>query len=747
MTEFLPSAPSAGPVFYRTYSRRDGQTNETWADVVDRCSKGLSKLGKLEPGEAALVRSQMEQFRALPSGRWLWVGGTPWLQKQANFSGAYNCTSTHLDDPEAFALQFGLLMMGCGTGAVIDGKQEQLPTVKRKLNLKVYGKPGSGLRREHTFVSEHHLFSDSDFEIVVGDSREGWCDALRAILRIAFYYDNPVGEVGVCLSSLRPSGAPIRGFGGTANPIRLGETFRHIGAILDGAVGRQLTSVECCLILDECAMAVVAGNVRRSAGMRQFAEDDAEAAQAKMNLWEEYTDGSWRIDPTRDALRMSNHTRVFMRKPTYEEVLASVRSQYECGEGAIMFAPEAIYRANADLIPVHLKTTFLNGNTEANTNLMRILRPDISGEELNHRMNRYGLNPCGEVIGKDFHCNLAEVHLNLFDPVNMDSILEEEEAFEAAALSACALLHHQFPTERYRYSRELDPIIAVSFTGLFDYFVNLFGIDYLRWWAAGRPPGAVGDDYRYREAEYLRFWRGVVERTVRNYCTNHGLKVPNRCTTVQPAGTKSLLTGASPGWHPPKAQRFIRRITMPKDDPVALACMDYGYRVVPSASSTDEKGNLLDNPFDPRVREWLVEIPTEVSWANLPGADEIDISKFSATAQFDFFMQVQRHYTAHNTSATIELRQEEIEPLSKAIYQAIQDDRGYISAALLSRFDDHATFPRLPFEPISKEEYEKRMAEVDTSRDFHQVLQQNGGITSQGPMSCDSDRCLFSAEP
>ena len=26
---------------------------------------------------------------------------------------------------------------------------------------------------------------------------------------------------------------------------------------------------------------------------------------------------------------------------------------------------------------------------------------------------------------------------------------------------------------------------------------------------------------------------------------------------------------------------------------------------------------------------------------------------------------------------------------------------GYISAALLARFDDNATFPRLPFEPIS----------------------------------------------
>ena len=61
-----------------------------------------------------------------------------------------------------------------------------------------------------------------------------------------------------------------------------------------------------------------------------------------------------------------------------------------------------------------------------------------------------------------------------------------------------------------------------------------------------------------------------------------------------------------------------------------------------SQSDKDENGCLLDNPFDPRCTEWLVEIPTEVSWANIDGADQIDINNFSALAQFDFYMQVQK---------------------------------------------------------------------------------------------------------
>lgn len=348
-----------------------------------------------------------------------------------------------------------------------------------------------------------------------------------------------------------------------------------------------------------------------------------------------------------------------------------------------------------------------------------------------------------EIIGSDFHCNLAEVHLNQLDPHNPQ---EQEEAFTAGALSVAALLNHQFVEERYQWSREVDPIVGVSFTGLFDFFVRAFGVEWLRWWEAGRPDTVAGLEFKQKEQAYLSRWKEIVHQVVWDYCDRHGIKRPNRCTTVQPSGTKSLLTGASPGWHPPKAQRYIRRITFRKNDPVALACIEYGYSVVPSQSDKDENGNLLNDPFDPRVTEWLVEIPVEVPWANLPGADQIAIEKFSAEAQFDFYMQVQKHYTAHNTSATVELREDEVEPLAKRIYQAIANNEGYISAALLARFD--APFPRLPFEKIDRETYERLQAGVKSrqqTQDFYAALSRydSGEATVEGPAGCDSDKCMM----
>ncbi|MBE9020028.1 ribonucleoside-triphosphate reductase, partial [Chroococcidiopsidales cyanobacterium LEGE 13417] len=303
------------------------------------------------------------------------------------------------------------------------------------------------------------------------------------------------------------------------------------------------------------------------------------------------------------------------------------------------------------------------------------------------------------------------------------------------------------------------PIVGVSFTGLFDFFDRTFGVDWLRWWEQGRPEEFgirnsefgienMAEYFRNKEREYLSRWRDIVFRVVWEYRDRHHIKRPNRCTTVQPSGTKSLLTGASPGWHPPKAQRFIRRITFRKNDPVALACIDYGYAVIPSQSDKDENGNLLNDPFDPRCMEWLVEIPVAVPWADLPGADEIEISKFSAPAQMDFYMQVQKYYVTHNTSATIELRENEVEALGTRIYETIQNDEGYISAALLARFDDLQTFPRLPFEPITKAKYEELMQQVHSRRqvhDFYTALSRYDAqeLDEAGPAGCDSDKCLF----
>ncbi len=750
--DFPKTAPAAYPVFFRSYSRKTSSgKRENWSEVGERNLSGLKELGKLSDEELILMKEMQSNQKAQPSGRWLWIGGTPWINKNPNFSGAYNCTSTNLIDWEAFALMMDLAMMGCGTGAIIEPHFiNNLPTVINKINIKSVSEVGITPKDQRQEKSSIEI-KGKDLHIKVGDSRRGWVDSYKYLLE-ASSNQNLEREIDVYinLEDIRPAGESLKGFGGMANPIKLKDLYSRVASLLGKAIGRKLSTVECCLLIDEAAVTIVAGNIRRSAGMRQFASDDKEAASAKENLWSQDENGNWRIDPEKDALRMANHTRVYHTKPTYQTVLDAVTKQFHSGEGAIQFAPEAIARSNADILKDdELRKEFIEiyseqGKDEARNWINSSYGP-FSEEELDHRMSRYGLNPCGEILGNDFHCNLAEVHLNQIDPENFE---EQNKAFKAAALSVACLLNHEFEVERYRKSREYDPIVGVSFTGLFDFCVHAFGTPWLKWWEAGRPNSEEGKAFKEKEAKFLDSWRKIVKETVWEYCDKHNLRRPNRCTTVQPAGTKSLLTGAAPGWHPPKAQRFIRRITFRKNDPIALACMDYGYSVVPSQSDKDENGCLLDNPFDPRCTEWLVEIPTEVSWANIEGADQIDINNFSALAQFDFYMQVQKFYTEHNTSATVEFRENEIEDLAKAIHNAIENNEGYISAALLARFSANATFPRLPFEPISKDEYislQNKVIERKVNNDFFDALNKYdvGELSEAGPAGCDSDKCLL----
>jgi ribonucleotide reductase class II len=1110
MTEFSSFAPSAPAVFYRSYSRRkDDGSRENFNEAITRTISAIAEIGNFTEEQKQITLEMGLKQHCFPSGRSLWVAGTEWAKKPDNFPGYYNCCSMHVDDVSIFGLLMELAMMGTGTGAVLEENViASLPAIQRKLDIEVVchnegvkgGVPDTKIELIDTINDTPAI------QVVVGDSRQGWASAYQGIIELAMGFpalgeestNNNDASIVLDLSNVRQAGEPLKGFGGTANPVRLQESLENIVEVLNAAKGRKLKAVECCMLIDEAASAVVAGNIRRSAGMRQFSATDEEAATIKDGLYKQDENGKWSVDPKKECLRMANHTRCYHVKPTLLEVEESVRKQFWSGEGAIQYVPEMIARSNADLIDTAAKKkyfldTYINaGPDSAATYLETLARQN--GEELDernkiHRMQRYGLNPCfapgtivmtqegyfpietlvgktvkihdganwrtidnfrvtaydqdvydvtlhdgtvitateyhkfilddglrvelkdlkvgdklmtasvapvcgtinakgaylkgfligdgtsnkgqgaickiyapktrcvnrlsqslselteingdiltpsgnlrqlssssedlnpwcyaykyefpnevlnwtneakfefiaglfdadgtamdskngfgyqitsvslpflrglvnllrtigiackigparkgglkdfgkdrggvyfvqdtyrltisqahsvllsndvkferlksfadrevaysvknkqnvvssidfaynapevycctvdnthsftlgslilvaqcGEISLRDNLCNLSEVHLNTIDPNDLEL---QKKAFYVGGLQVAALLQHKFVPERLQYSREVDPIVGVSFTGLFDFFVHAFGAEWLGWMMKGRPGGALYKRFDMKEKVYLNRWKKAAEQGVNDYCIQNNIKLPNRYTTVQPAGSKSLLTGASPGWHPPKAQRFIRRITFGVNDPLVSALRDYGYSVIPAQSARDEQGNLLDDITDPRVQEVLVEIPTEVSWANLPGCDEFDLSKLPIQAQWGLYIQVQNSYTTHNTSATLEFRENEIPILSELIYENIKRNGGYISAALLARFDANETFPRLPFEPIDKEVYDKRMAVVmarrstlDKDTTILQLLNKYDTVDYElnGAAGCDSAKCLSESE-
>ena len=70
----------------------------------------------------------------------------------------------------------------------------------------------------------------------------------------------------------------------------------------------------------------------------------------------------------------------------------------------------------------------------------------------------------------------------------------------------------------------------------------------------------------------------------------------------------------------------------------------------------------------------------------------------------------------------------------------------------MARFDANETFPRLPFEPITKKKYEQMMEAVGKARKervgkktFFEILEEFDSVKVElnGAAGCDSDKCLF----
>ena len=145
LNETMKLPETHDPIFYRSYSRtKDDNTKESWEEVTERCVQGLIRLGQLTEYEQGLIRDYQLAYKSLVSGRWLWIGGTPWGDLPENSFGGYNCSGdivTSLDDFEMLA---DLEMQGCGIGTVLEKKfLDKLPKVRYSVDAMIENQHGS----------------------------------------------------------------------------------------------------------------------------------------------------------------------------------------------------------------------------------------------------------------------------------------------------------------------------------------------------------------------------------------------------------------------------------------------------------------------------------------------------------------------------------------------------------------------------------------------------------------------------
>jgi ribonucleoside-diphosphate reductase alpha chain len=361
------------------------ERRETWEELVTRNKEMHQKKYPHLKEEIEEVYKMVYDKKILPSMRSLQFGGRP-IEISPN--RVYNCAYLPIDHIDAFSETMFLLLGGTGVGYSVQRHHvEKLPEVQ---------KPNPNRTRRY----------------LVGDSIEGWADAIKVLMKAYFGVNSSTPEFD--FSDIRPKGALLVTSGGKApGPQPLKDCIHNIKKVLDAKEDKsRLSTIEVHDIVCYIADAVLAGGIRRAALISLFSADDDDMISCKSGAW-------WELNPQRGR---ANNSAVLLRNRITKEFFLDLWKRVElsgAGEPGIYFSYD----------------------------------------------KDWGTNPCCEIALRPFQfCNLCEVNV---------SNIESQEDFNTRVKGAAFIGTLQAGYTDFHYLRDVwkrttekDALIGVSMTGI-----------------------------------------------------------------------------------------------------------------------------------------------------------------------------------------------------------------------------------------------------------------------------------------
>ncbi|HPH47294.1 MAG TPA: hypothetical protein PKU83_09805, partial [Chryseolinea sp.] len=372
-------------IVYMKYARYIPELHrrESWAEICERYEHMmLEKYPQLSEDIFHWMKFVRDK-KVLPSMRAMQFAGSAITR---NHSRIYNCAYLPVDDIHAFSETMFLLLGGTGVGYSVQYHHvENLPPIHKGEKTKKF---------------------------LIGDSLEGWADAVKVLLKSYFGLSSFVPEFDY--SDIRPKGARLVTAGGKApGPEPLKMCIAHVQAVLDRKQdGEKLTPLECHDIMCYLANAVLAGGIRRSAMISLFSAEDEEMLTCKFGNW-------WELNEQRGR---ANNSVVLPRESTTHEQFHSLWNKIE-----------------------------LSGSGEP-------------GFYFTNHMD-WGTNPCCEIALRPFQfCNLCEV--NVSDITSQQDLNERAQAAAFLGTLQAGFTNFHYLRDQWKTTTMEDALIGVGMTGI-----------------------------------------------------------------------------------------------------------------------------------------------------------------------------------------------------------------------------------------------------------------------------------------
>ena len=552
-------------VYTRTYSRYlpNNGRREFWWETVCRAVEYNCSLAPTSREEAEKLYDNIYHMRQFLSGRTLWVGGTAVAEQYPMAN--YNCAFTVIDSFTAFHDLFYLLMVGSGVGVrVLESDARKLPPVRTDFSIiqKSYDPRPARERLEYTDLT----FSGDTATITIGDSKEGWAQALTHYFDLLTNQEyRKIRRLIVVYDSIRPKGERLKTFGGTASGYAsMMNMLDKIHRIITAAGKREnaewvaLKPIDLLDIANIIGENVVSGGVRRTSEIGLIDAEDESCIQAKSHLYRQIN-GNWEIDKKIAHRQMSNNSIYYRCKPSRDKLHWHLQQMRYSGEPGWI-------------------------NEEAGAK---------------RRPNFNGCNPCGEIL-LDSHglCNLTTVNVMGFVE---EGGLNRKKLLEAQRLSARAgyrMTCRELEIHQWNAVQQRDRLLGCSLTGWQD-MVN------------------ATEMTREEQVKLLEELRAAAHGAAKEMAAQWGGKEPLLVTTIKPEGTLSLLPAVSSGIHYSHSPYYIRRVRITAADPLCKVCEDLGYPVLP------EVGQDPEDPIT-KVVEFPVQAPEGLVKSDVSAIEQLE---------------------------------------------------------------------------------------------------------------------------
>jgi ribonucleoside-triphosphate reductase len=473
----------------------EGTGRESWEDTVTRFSVNVIR-DMVDPATKRQLEDAILGLEVMPSMRSLMTAGPA---AERDNTCMYNCSYLAVDDLKSFDEAMFILLCGTGVGFSVERQSiSKLPEVPQ-------------------------LF-ESETNIVVKDSKEGWAKSLRQLVALLYSGEIPTWDV----SKVRPAGAPLKTFGGRASgPAPLVDLFNFTINTFKKASGRKLSSVECHDIMCKIGEVVVVGGVRRSAMISLSNLSDDRMRSAKSGAW-------WENNPQR---ALANNSVSYTEKPDNLSFMKEWMALVESGSGE-----RGIFNREASK-----KQAALNGRRDAD--------------------QEFGTNPCSEIILRPSQfCNLTECVVRATD--TLDTLSEKVRL--ATILGTIQSTFIKFPYLRKQWTDNTaeERLLGVSLTGIMD-----------------NPLMTLKNKGLEKTLAHLK---EVAVATNKVWAEILGIPVAAAISCVKPSGTVSQLVDSASGIHARHSPYYIRTVRGDNKDPLTQFMIDQGIPNEPDAFKPDQ---------------------------------------------------------------------------------------------------------------------------------------------------------------